>query len=156
MNENNPDRAAYRFDTRPIEWRKFITAGTWYHLLHVDVPGRQVDMLVWFEPLCECLFHRHRAVTASLVLEGELRVREQTPHGEVLKIRPAGSYAIGAEDEIHIEGGGDAGTVVFFSMRSDSDVIYELLHRDLSLNKAITVQEFARDLSEKWPARAAA
>jgi hypothetical protein len=152
----SPERAAYRFDTRHIEWRSFITPGTWYHLLHVDVPGRAVDMLIKFEPHCQCLFHRHRAVTTSLVLEGELRVREQTAQGEVLKVKPAGSYSTGAEDEIHVEGGGEEGTVVFFNMRGDTDVIYELLHSDLTLNKAITVQDFARDLREKWPDRAAA
>jgi hypothetical protein len=36
-------------------------------------------------------------------------------------------------------------------MRTDRDVIYELLNPDLSLRRAITVADFNRDWHEKWP-----
>jgi len=148
-------RQPNHFADTGIEWRPFITPGCYYKLLHVDVPGRQTDMLVKFEANSECLHHRHAATTTTLVLEGELRVREQTPAGEVVKLKPAGSYSIGGEGEVHIEGSGDAPAIIFFSMRADTDVIYELLNPDLSLRKAITVADFDRDWREKWPAEAA-
>ena len=143
------------FEDSAIEWRPFITRGCFYKLLHVDVPGRQTDMLVKFDANSECMYHRHAATTTTLVLEGELRVREQTPAGEVVKVKPAGSYSIGGEGEVHIEGSGDEPAIIFFSMRTETDVIYELLNPDLSLRKAITVEDFDRDWRDKWPAEAA-
>jgi hypothetical protein len=143
------------FGDSGIEWRPFITKGCYYKLLHVDVPARQTDMLVKFEANSECMYHRHAATTTTLVLAGELRVREQTPAGEAVKVKPAGSYSIGGEGEVHIEGSGDEPAIIFFSMRTDTDVIYELLNPDLSLRKAITVADFDRDWREKWPAEAA-
>jgi hypothetical protein len=143
-------KPAFRFDTSDVDWRDFITDGCYYRLLHVDVDARQADMLVKFERNSECLYHRHAARTTTLVLEGELRIREQTPAGERIKIKPAGSYSIGGEGEVHIEGSGDEPTIVFFSMRTEGDVIYELLNPDLSLRRSITVADFHRDLLEKW------
>ena len=150
------DSAAFRYDTSDVEWRDFITPGCYYKLLHVDEANGHADMLVKFEPRAECMYHRHAATTTTLVLEGELRVREQTDAGEEIKVKPAGSYSIGGEGEVHIEGAGDADAIIFFSMHTTGDVIYELLNPDLSLRKAITVADFARDWQEKWPADARA
>ncbi len=147
-----PGKKTFAYDTRAIDWRNFITDGCYYKLLHVDVAGRQADMLVKFDPNSQCMYHRHAAKTATLVLEGELRIREQVlGGGEVVKVKPAGSYSIGGEGEVHIEGSGDEPAVIFFSMRTTGDVIYELLNPDLSLRKAITVADFDRDWHEKWP-----
>ena len=144
-------KAKYLFDTSDVEWRDFITDGCYYKLLNVDLDARQADMLVKFDPKSECLYHRHAAMTTTLVLEGELRIREQTPEGEVLKVKPAGSYSIGGVGEVHIEGSGEKPAIIFFSMRTDRDVIYELLNPDLTLRRAITVADFHRDWHEKWP-----
>src|SRR5688572_1181092 len=102
----------FRFDTSNVEWRDFITDGCYYKLLNVDLDARQADMLVKFDRNSECLYHRHAATTTTLVLEGELRIREQTPDGEQLKIKPAGSYSIGGEGEVHIEGSGDQPAII--------------------------------------------
>jgi hypothetical protein len=141
----------FRFDTRDVEWRDFITDGCYYKLLNVDLVARQADMLVKFEPNSECLYHRHAATTTTLVLQGELRIREQTEGRERLKVKPAGSYSIGGEGEVHIEGSGDAEAIIFFSMRTKGDIIYELLNPDLTLRRSITVADFHRDWHEKWP-----
>ena len=141
--------SGFRFDTSNIEWKKFVTDGTWYKLLHVDVPGRTADMVVKFEPGARCLYHRHAATTITFVLEGELHVMEQTPEGEKTRVKHAGDFSAGAKGEIHIEGGGEDGTVVYFSMRGDTDQIYDLLNTDFSLRKAISIQDFAKDL-EFW------
>jgi hypothetical protein len=64
-------------------------------------------------------------------------------------VKRAGDFSAGSKGEIHIEGGGNEGVVVYFSMRGDTDQIYDLLNADLSLRKAITVQDFAQDM-EYW------
>lgn len=147
---------AFKYDPSNVDWREFITPGCHYKLLHVDVANRHADMLVKFEPNSECMYHRHAATTTTMVLQGELRVREQTPDGEVIKVKPAGSYSIGGEGEIHIEGSGDEEAIIFFSMRTETDVIYEFLNRDLSLKRAVTVADFERDWHAKWPLEFAA
>lgn len=140
----------YRFDTRDVRWRNFITDGAYYALLNVDLEARQADMLVKFDANCQCLYHRHTARTTSLVLEGELHVREQTPDGEVVTVKPAGTYSVGGQDEIHIEGAGDAPAVIYFSMLAEGDSIYQLLNPDLSLRRDITLEDFYRDWQEHW------
>jgi len=141
----------YRYDAGAVQWHKFFTPGTWYRILNVDLPARSADMLVKFEPRSQCMYHRHAARTTTLVLEGELRVREQRDGSEIIKVKPAGSYSIGGEGEVHIEGSGDAQAIIFFSMHTDSDVIYELLDERLQLRRAVTVADFDRDWREHWP-----
>ena len=141
----------FQFDTTSVEWHKFFTPGTWYRILSVDVVARQADMLVKFDPNSQCMYHRHAACTSTLVLEGELRVREQVNGTEIVKIKPAGNYSIGGEGEIHIEGSGQEQAVIFFGMRSETDVIYELLDEKLNLKRAVTVEDFDRDWRAHWP-----
>ncbi len=140
---------AFRFDTTNIEWKDFLTEGTYYRILDVNLEAHSADMLVKFDPGARCLYHRHVAPTTTLVLEGALHVFDQTANGVVEKIKPAGTFSSGAENEIHIEGGGDDGAVVYFSMRGADDRIYDLLDTDFSLRKAITVQDFAKDFA-RW------
>lgn len=141
----------FKYDASTVQWHKFFTPGTWYRILSVDVAARQADMLVKFDPDSQCMYHRHAACTSTLVLEGELRVREQVNGGEVLKVKPAGSYSVGGEGEVHIEGSGGEQAIIFFGMRSDTDVIYELLDDQLNLKRAVTVADFDRDWREHWP-----
>jgi len=135
----------FRFDDSKVEWKDFLTEGCYYRILNVDVPSHSTDFLVKFEPGSRCLYHRHVAPTTSLVLEGTLHVLEQTPNGVVEKIKPAGTFSSGAENEIHIEGAEKDGAVIFFSLRGTDDHIYDLLNTDLTLRKAITVQDFDKD-----------
>jgi hypothetical protein len=46
---------------------------------------------------------------------------------------------------VHVEGGGAQGVVVYFSMRGDSDHIYDFVNDDMSLRREITIQDFDRD-----------
>ena len=148
-NQPTSTTAGFRFDTKNIEWKDFLTDGCYYRILDVNIPAHTADMLVKFDPGARCLFHRHVAATTTLVLEGTLHVFDQTANGVVEKVKPAGSFSSGAENEIHIEGGGDDGVVVYFSMRGSDDHIYDLLNTDFTLRRAITVQDFARDW-EHW------
>lgn len=141
----------FSFDPSTVEWGDFFTAGTYYRILSVDVAAGHADMLVKFEPNSQCMYHRHAATTTTLVLQGELRVRDQVDGKEVIKVKPAGSYSIGGEGEVHIEGSGDEQAIIFFSMRTDTEVIYELLNEKLELRRAVTVADFDRDWRERWP-----
>ena len=46
---------------------------------------------------------------------------------------------------------GDEDAIIFFAMKTDGDVIYELLNEDLSLRRAVTVEDFHRDWQRHWP-----
>lgn len=144
--------AGFRFDTSNTDWKPFVTDGCFYRILDVNVPMRTAEMLVKFEPHGRCLYHRHAAAVKTLVLEGDLHLFEPTPNGEVHSIKPAGSFSTGAGGEVHIEGAEEAAVIVYFSMESKTDVIYELLDKDLNLKRAITVQDFADDW-KNWNTR---
>jgi ChrR Cupin-like domain len=138
----------FRFDTREVDWKDFITTGCYYKLLDVNVAARTTDMLVKFEPGARCLYHRHVAPATSLVLEGELHIFDKTSMGETLRVvKPAGTYTSGVEDDVHVEGGGENGVIVYFSMRGSSDHIYDLLDTNLNLKREITIHDFAKDLA---------
>lgn len=140
----------FRFDTKDVDWKDFITTGCYYKLLDVNVATRTADMLVKFEAGARCMYHRHVAPATSLVLEGELHIIDQTSTGETLRvIKPAGTYTSGVEDDVHVEGGGEDGVIVYFSMRGASDHIYDLLDSKLNLKRAITIHDFAKDL-QHW------
>jgi hypothetical protein len=131
-----------------VDWKDFVTTGCYYKLLDVNVAARTADMLVKFEPGARCLYHRHVAPATSLVLEGELHIFDKTSTGETLRVvKPAGTYTSGVEDDVHVEGGGENGVIVYFSMRGSSDHIYDLLDTNLSLKRAITIHDFAKDLA---------
>jgi hypothetical protein len=136
------------FDTKEVDWKDFITTGCYYKLLDVNVAARTADMIVKFEPGARCMYHRHVAPATSLVLEGELHIFDKTSTGETLRVvKPAGTYTSGVEDDMHVEGGGENGVIVYFSMRGASDHIYDLLDSQLNLKRAITIQDFAKDLA---------
>jgi hypothetical protein len=107
-------------------------------------------MIVKFEPNARCLNHRHVARTMSFVLEGELHVLEKTADGKTrTTVKPAGTFSADATNEVHVEGGGAQGVVVYFSMRGDSDHIYDFVKDDMSLRRVITIQDFDRDF-QNW------
>jgi hypothetical protein len=110
-------------------------------------------MLVKFEPGARCLHHRHVARTMSFILEGELHVIEKMPDGNTREsIKPAGTFSADVTNEAHIEGGGDQGVVFYFSMRGDSEGIYDFVDENLEVKRAITIQDFDRDF-QNWSSR---
>lgn len=135
----------FRFDTTNVDWKPFVTDGCFYRILDVDVPARTAEMLVKFEANGRCLYHRHVAAVKTLVLEGDLHLYEPGPDGETHVVKPAGSFSSGAGGEIHIEGAEEKPVVVYFSMKSEGDVVYETLDEKLNLTHSITIQDFHRD-----------
>jgi hypothetical protein len=151
MTESAGELAAkYRLDGRDVEWHAFGEyTGFEYTLLDVNVEKRTVEMVFRFEPNQNCFNHRHVSPSVSLVLEGEHHIFEQDGRGgTVRQVRPAGTFAIGLGGDIHIEGGGDSGATVYFSMRGDSDHIYDILDEDLKTVREVSIQDFARALEK--------
>ena len=146
---NKTGGEGFRYDTSALDWKPFVTEGCFYRILDVNVPARSAEMLVKFTPGGRCLYHRHVAAVKTLVLEGDLHLFEPTPQGEVHSVKPAGSFSTGAGGEIHVEGAEEKQVIVYFSMQSETDTIYETLNPDLTLLRSITVQDFARDF-ENW------
>ena len=67
-------------------------------------------------PRCHCHFHRHTAITTSVVLEGELHVMDIDPEtGDETqsKVRKPGDYACKLPGDIHMEKGGPQGALVY-------------------------------------------
>jgi hypothetical protein len=135
----------FRFDTSGVDWKPFVTDGCFYRILDVNVPARSAEMLVKFTPGGRCLYHRHVAAVKTLVLEGDLHLFEPSPHSEIHTVKPAGSFSVGVGGEVHIEGAEEKEVIVYFSMQSATDVVYETLNPDLGLMRSITVQDFHRD-----------
>ncbi|MEM7405053.1 MAG: hypothetical protein AAF458_07150 [Pseudomonadota bacterium] len=129
---------------RDIAWKPFGDyEGFDYRILDVDVKRRTVEMMLRFEPDGECFYHRHHGPVASVVLEGEHHMTEVHDDGTVVKkVRTAGEYTMSHGGHAHIEGGGSVGGVIFFSLRSDQDHIYDIMDPDLNVVRAVTVQDF--------------
>jgi hypothetical protein len=143
---NAANMPKFAFDTSHVEWKNFVTEGCYYRILDVNVPARTADMIVKFEPNARCLNHRHVARTMSFVLEGELHVMEKTADGRTREtVKKAGMFSADATNEVHVEGGGPEGVVVYFSMRGDSDHIYDFMNDDMTPRREISIQDFDRD-----------
>ena len=141
----------YEITNRDIPWKPFGSyEGFVYRILDVNPESRTVDMLFHFEPNRDCFYHRHLCGVASLVLEGQHRIREPDGQGsERLKLRSAGEFSFSAGGDTHIEGGGPEGAVVYFSFRGSQDHIYDILDENLNLVREVSVQDFKRAF-DRW------
>ncbi len=148
---------AYKFDDRAIDWAPFNGfEGLYYSIQSVDRELNRVDMLMKFDPDTNCVPHTHVGVTKTLVLEGEHRIYKPGPDGALgaPDIRPAGTFSENRGDETHVEGGGPDGAVILLSMQAVEGDVYDILREDLTLDRKITLDNFARGL-ERQRARAA-
>ncbi len=148
---------AYKFDDRAIDWAPFNGfEGLYYSIQSVDRELNRVDMLMKFDPDTNCVPHTHVGVTKTLVLEGEHRIYKPGPDGApgAPDIRPAGTFSESRGDETHVEGGGPDGAVILLSMQAVEGDVYDILREDLTLDRKITLDNFARGL-ERQRARAA-
>ena len=136
---------------RDVPWKPFGDyEGFVYKVLDVDVERRTVEMLLKFEPGCVCFYHRHLGPVASLVVQGEHLIDEVDDDGtRVQKIRRAGEFTMSDGRHAHIEGGGSAGGVIFFSLRADQDHIYDIMDENLNVVREVTVQDFKAAL-DAW------
>lgn len=125
MNTLAPSRA---LNADRIHWRALPDfTGFTYSIMAVDRERGTTDFCVHYEPGSRIFLHRHRADTLMVVMAGEHRIYAED--GQLQDARPAGAYAFTpADGDIHTEGGGDAGAVVFYSTRGGPDgVIFDIL-----------------------------
>ena len=142
------DISSYGFDDRNIRWYKL---GDFEHfvfsMLDVDVPGKIVDFILKFPPSQQIFLHRHLALTNTLVVQGEHRLYE--PSGALKEVRHVGSYTSTPPGEPHREGAGDEGGVVFYSVRGNDGVLFEVLDDDLNVVGTLSMKDFAAALKEQ-------
>lgn len=121
------DRAmsASRFDDRNVSWIPFAGMdGVAAAIFHVDDDKNSVDFLIRFDPNTKSVVHHHLGVTQTFVIEGDHVIYE--PDGTVRESRPTGQYNAGLGGDPHDEGGGPNGAVIFYSVRADSDALFEV------------------------------
>lgn len=139
---------SYAFDDRNIRWYKL---GDFEHfevaMLDVDISQKLADFMIKFQPNKQIFLHRHLALTNTLVLEGEHRLYE--PNGALKEVRPVGSYTSSPPGDPHREDGGDAGGVVFYSVRGKDGALFEVLDDDLNFVTALTLDDFAALLKQQ-------
>ena len=100
-------------------------------------------------PNSYCHFHRHRAYTTSLVLEGELHVVDidlETGKELGTRIRRAGDYAEKPPGDVHMERGGPDGALVMFSLYTQDGLLAETLANDGSVIGQSTMEPILRKL----------
>jgi quercetin dioxygenase-like cupin family protein len=132
----------YYFDDNNIRWNKL---GDFEHLLYsildIDENNKIIDVLFKFAANQQIVLHRHKAQNNTFVIQGEHRLYEA--NGKIKEIRPVGSYKVSPpDDEPHREGGGDQDVILFFSIRGNNGVLYEVLDDNLNLLVTLGFQDF--------------
>lgn len=132
----------FQFDDRNIHWHKLANFDYFVvSVLDIDKKNKIVDVLIKFEPHQQIVLHRHKAQNNTLVIQGEHRLYE--PDGALKEVRPVGSYTCSpAKPEPHRECGGDEGAVVFFSIRGNEGVLYEVLDDQQNLIGTLSFNDF--------------
>jgi quercetin dioxygenase-like cupin family protein len=142
------ETTSYNFDDRNMRWYNF---GEFEHfvfaMLDVDEKKKLVDLILKFAPNQQIFLHRHLALTNTLVVQGEHRLYE--PTGALKEIRPVGSYTSSPPGDPHREGGGKEGAVVFYSIRSEGDTLFEVLDNDLKVVATLSLQDFVDAFKEQ-------
>ncbi len=146
------ETATYQFDDRNIRWYKFADFEHFvFAMLEIDVSQKLVDLILKFAPNKQIFLHRHLALTNTLVVQGEHRLYE--PNGALKEVRPVGSYTSSPPGEPHREGGGDAGAVVFYSIRGKDGALFEVLDDDQKVVGTLDMKDFIDALKEQKNAR---
>ncbi len=136
------------FDDRHIRWYRLGEFGAHFKpfdehfmltMLDVDESQKLADFLLKFPPNQRIFLHRHLALTNTLVVQGEHRLYE--PDDALKEVRRVGSYTSSPPGEPHREGAGDAGSVVFFSVRGKEGTLFEFLDDDLHVVGTISMQD---------------
>jgi hypothetical protein len=132
---------SYQFDDRHIQWREL--AGFKHMLVSiffVDEAQNRVDLLIKFDPNEKVLLHRHLADTNTFVVEGDHVIYE--PDGRVREVRPVGRYTFGTGRDAHDEGGGPNGCVLFYSVRGETDALFDMLDANLNVVATLHTADF--------------
>lgn len=130
-----------QFDDRNIQWRelpgfKHMRVSIFF----VDEARNRVDLLIKFDPNEKVLLHRHLADTNTFVIEGDHVIYE--PDGRVRESRPVGRYTFGTGRDAHDEGGGPNGCILYYSVRGESDALFDMLDANLNVVATLHTADF--------------
>jgi len=132
---------ARQFDERNIHWRELPGFN---HMLvsifFVDEARNRVDLLIKFDPNEKVLLHRHLADTNTFVIEGDHVIYE--PDGRVRESRPVGQYTFGTGRDAHDEGGGPNGCILYYSVRGETDALFDTLDPKLNVMATLHTADF--------------
>jgi quercetin dioxygenase-like cupin family protein len=114
-------------DERNIRWQQLDGFNHFhYYIFDVNRQRKTVDFLVKFDANETIPLHRHVSLNHMLVIRGEHRLYK--PDGELKEVRPAGRYTVSpADQEPHLEGGGNEDVIILFSVRGTDGTMYEIL-----------------------------
>jgi hypothetical protein len=131
----------YRFDDRNIRWFKLGDLEHFvFMILDIDESRGIVDFLARLEPHKQILLHEHVALTTTWVVEGEHILYE--PDGSLKDVRPAGRYSTTLPGSApHRECGGDNGAIIFYSVRGDRGVYFNLMDDQMNVIAALSFQD---------------
>ena len=128
--------SARQFDEQNIQWRELEGfKHMMVSIFFVDEARNRVDLLIKFDLNEKVLLHRHLADTNTFVIEGDHVIYE--PDGSVREVRPVGQYTFGTGRDAHDEGGGPNGCILYYSVRGETDALFDML--DASLNVVATL-----------------
>ena len=142
---------AAQFDDRHIQWREL--AGFKHMLVSiffVDEAKNRVDLLIKFDPNEKVLLHRHLADTNTFVIEGDHVIYE--PDGRVREVRPVGRYTFGTGRDAHDEGGGPNGCILYYSVRGETDALFDMLDANLNVVATLHTADFKAALDAQQQA----
>ena len=132
---------SYRFDDRNIQWRAL---GDFEHfevfIFSVDEQKNIADFIVKFEPNKQIFLHRHLALTNTFVVDGEHIIYEA--NGVVRETRPVGRYTSSPAGDAHREGGGANGCVLHYSVRGETDALFDVLDDDFKVLATLRTSDF--------------
>lgn len=114
----------------------------WVAVLRVDAEAGRIDFLSRWEANAYCHYHRHVGETSLLVLEGEHHVVETHDHESVHKTRKPGFFATNSGGDLHMEYGGDEGTLVYFSCKAVDGKLFDVMDKDGSVLASATIDDF--------------
>jgi hypothetical protein len=111
-------------------------------VLGYDRDAGTIDLLIRFDDRGgHCQAHRHVTTTSVFVLEGEQHLEELRPDGtRVAKVRRAGEHHLTTGDAFpHLERGGPAGGVLFFSHHTTDGRLYEIVDLEGTVLHTVTL-----------------
>ena len=130
-----------QFDDQNIQWRELEGfSHMMVSIFFIDEARNRVDLLIKFDPNEKVLLHRHLADTNTFVVEGDHVIYE--PDGSVRESRPVGQYTFGTGRDAHDEGGGPNGCVLYYSVRGESDALFDMLDADMNVTATLHTADF--------------
>lgn len=106
----------------------------------VDLDRQIIEAAFRFPVNDTVALHRHVSQTNMLILAGELIIYEDD--GSIRDRRTAGHYYTGKTNDVHVEGGGPNGAIVFYSVRGHGDPrVIDLLDENHDVLGSLTFED---------------